>query len=79
MNANRKRSISGRAQIILQDNYVIAPPVPVERIAKALGAQLRFSPLDDELSGMLYVKEDTSIIGVNVLQHPNRQRFTIAT
>ena len=78
MNANRKRSISDRAQVLLQDNDVMAPPIPVERIAKALGAQLRFSPLDDELSGMIYVKEDTSIIGVNVLHHPNRQRFTIA-
>ena len=78
MNANRKRSISDRAQVLLQDNDVMAPPIPVERIAKTLGAQLRFSPLDDELSGMIYVKEDTSIIGVNVLHHPNRQRFTIA-
>ncbi len=78
MSTQRKRVISKKVRVILQDNKVTRPPVPVERIAKALGAQLRFSPLDDELSGMIYVKEGIPIIGVNALHHPNRQRFTIA-
>ena len=39
MNANRKRAISNRAQSLLKDNEVTAPPVPVERIAKALDAR----------------------------------------
>jgi len=50
----------------------------VERIAKALGAQVRFSPFDAELSGMVYIKDGVPIIGVNSLHHSNRQRFTIA-
>ena len=78
MNSNRKRAIAKRAQSLLVDNEVTAPPVPVERIAKKLGARLRYSPLDDELSGMIYVKEGTPIIGVNALHHPNRRRFTVA-
>jgi Zn-dependent peptidase ImmA (M78 family) len=78
MNLQRKRTIAYKVQVILQENEITAPPVPVERIAKSLGAQLRFSPLDDELSGMIYVKEGIPIIGVNALHHPNRQRFTIA-
>ena len=78
MHANRIRTISSRAQSLLDNNGVTAPPVPVERIAKSLKAQLRYSPLDDELSGMIYVKEGTPIIGVNALHHPHRQRFTIA-
>jgi len=53
-------------------------PVPVEKIAKALGAVVRFSPLDEELSGMVYIKDGVPVIGVNSLHHPNRQRFTIA-
>src|SRR6202022_1163955 len=53
-------------------------PIPVDRIAKALGAQLRYSPLDEELSGMIFIKEGIPIIGVNSLHHPHRQRFTIA-
>ena len=78
MNGGRKRTILKQTQTLLQENQVTAQPVPVERIAKSLDAQLRFSPLDDELSGMIYVKEGTPIIGVNALHHPNRQRFTIA-
>jgi Zn-dependent peptidase ImmA (M78 family) len=53
-------------------------PTPVEKIAKLLGAQVRFAPFDDELSGMIYIKDGVPIIGVNSLHHPNRQRFTIA-
>ena len=78
MNANRRRAIVQRAQTLLHKYSVEAPPVPVERIAKGEGAQLRFAPLDDELSGMIYVKDGTPIIGINSLHHPNRQRFTIA-
>ena len=55
-----------------------SPPTPLEKIAKSLGAQVRFSPFDKELSGMIYVKEGVPIIGVNSLHHPNRQRFTLA-
>lgn len=75
-----KRSVDPvkRVQEILTQFGVRAPPVPVDKIAKGLGAQLRFSPLDKELAGMIYVSENMPIIGVNSLQHPNRQRFTIA-
>lgn len=55
-----------------------ALPVPVEKIAKNLGIAVRFSPLDQELSGMALIKDGVSVIGVNALHHPNRQRFTIA-
>ena len=78
MHPNRRNAILRRVQSLLDEHEVTAPPVPVERIAKSLDAQLRFSPLDDELSGMIYVNEGTPIIGVNALHHPNRQRFTIA-
>lgn len=78
MNERRRRTILRRAREILEESQVTAPPVPVERIARKLSAHLRFSPLDKELSGMVFVKDDTPIIGVNALHHPNRQRFTIA-
>ena len=67
-----------RVQAILAEFNVRMPWVPVDKIAKGLGAQLRFSPLDDELSGMIYISEGTPIIGINALHHPNRQRFSIA-
>lgn len=67
-----------QAQELLARLAIKSPPIPVEKIAKALGAQVRFAPFDDELSGMVYVKDGVPIIGVNSLHHPNRQRFTIA-
>jgi Zn-dependent peptidase ImmA (M78 family) len=63
---------------ILNDLALRAPPVPVDRIARNLGAQLRYSPLDEQLSGMIYISGQTPIIGINSLHHPNRQRFSIA-
>jgi Zn-dependent peptidase ImmA (M78 family) len=67
-----------RAQEVLNKLNYRTLPVRVDKIARALGAQLRFSPLDEELSGMIFIKNDIPIIGVNALHHPNRQRFTIA-
>jgi Zn-dependent peptidase ImmA (M78 family) len=66
------------AETLLDELAIRSAPIPVDRIAKSLGAVVRFSPLDEELSGMIYIKENIIIIGVNSLHHPNRQRFTIA-
>ena len=67
-----------RVKALLDIHGLTTAPVSVEKIARLLGARLRFSPLDEELSGMIYIKGDTPIIGVNSQHHPNRQRFTIA-
>ena len=65
---------------LLRLQRIDRPPVPVESIAKYLGATVRFSPFKGELAGML-IRDDASgrvVIGVNSLHHANRQRFTIA-
>lgn len=67
-----------RARALLARLQISGTPTPLETIARKVGAQIRFSPLDEELSGMIFVKEGVPIIGVNSLHHPNRQRFTIA-
>lgn len=66
------------AQKLLAEFSVRSAPVPVERIIKARNIVLQYAPLDDELSGMAYVKDGVAIIGVNALHHPNRQRFSAA-
>jgi Zn-dependent peptidase ImmA (M78 family) len=71
-------SPSAQAQQVLAELGIKSPPTPLEKIAKARGAVIRYAPLDDELSGMIYIKDGIPIIGVNSLHHPNRQRFTIA-
>ncbi len=74
----QKQDPKTSAQELLEKCNIRSFPVPIEKIAKFLGAQIRFSPLDKDLSGMVYIKDGVPIIGVNALHHPNRQRFTIA-
>jgi len=66
------------ARAILHEFGVSAPPVPVERIIKSRKIVLRYAPLEEDLSGMAYIKDGVGIIGVNALHHPNRQRFSAA-
>jgi Zn-dependent peptidase ImmA (M78 family) len=77
MTARGRKSVQEEARRILEHLKITQPPVPVERIARYLGAQVRFSPFDGEISGMIYIKDGVPIIGVNSLHPPNRQRFTI--
>jgi len=75
MPADKAKSIVRK---LLDEQRIQKPPVPVEEFAKRLGAEIRYSPLEGEISGMVFRHEDQVIIGVNSLHHPNRQRFTIA-
>lgn len=78
MSKGRSVDPAEEARDVLKQNNVRSFPVAVEKIARSLGAEIRFQPMDDELSGMIFIKEGVPIIGVNALHHPNRQRFTIA-
>ncbi len=52
-------------------------PVDVEAAAKAYGVTVVQQDLEDSVSGMLVIKDDHGVIGVNQNHHPNRRRFTI--
>lgn len=67
-----------KAIAVLEESGVSELPVPVERIARALGAQLTYEPFEGEISGMLYRSSGTTVIGVNSRHAPTRQRFTVA-
>jgi len=75
---SKQETPEARAQRLLDEFKISTVPVMVDKVAKQLGAQLKFSPLDDELSGMVFVKNGSPIIGINSLHHSNRQRFSIA-
>jgi Zn-dependent peptidase ImmA (M78 family) len=66
------------ARLVLREFGTKGAPVPVERIIKSRNIVLQYAPLDEELSGMAYIKDGVGIIGVNALHHPNRQRFSAA-
>jgi Zn-dependent peptidase ImmA (M78 family) len=63
---------------LIELHGIVAPPVPVERMARKLGAQVRYAPLDGDLSGMATVQSGICVIGINSLHPPQRQRFTLA-
>lgn len=73
-----RSEIRARARELLTGHQIAAPPVPVERIAKAMNIAIRYAPLEEDLSGMAFIKDNVRVIAVNALHHPNRQRFTIA-
>ncbi len=73
----RTRAREAAAELLRQTK-VDRPPVPVERLAERLGAEVRYEPLKGDLSGMLFREEGRTIIGVNALHPKSRQRFTIA-
>lgn len=75
----RLTDLETRTDSLFKKHRVTKPPVPVERIAKAEGAQVAFEPFEGELSGMLYRDPNgANVIAVNSLNSKTRQRFTIA-
>jgi Zn-dependent peptidase ImmA (M78 family) len=67
-----------RAEELLSETGVRQLPIPVEKIAKQLGAEVQYEAFDGEVSGMLYRKGARALIGVNSTHVATRQRFTLA-
>ena len=76
----RRNQIREIVEGLLTKHRVKSGAVPVEKIARSLGATITLDDVDDDLSGFLYREKGARkiIIGVNKSHHPNRQRFTIA-
>jgi Zn-dependent peptidase ImmA (M78 family) len=53
-------------------------PVPVEQVARWLGAEVVYRAFEGDVSGMVYRNDKEKVIGVNSSHPPNRQRFTVA-
>jgi Zn-dependent peptidase ImmA (M78 family) len=79
--AVRRKQIRELVERILTDNKIIEGAVPIERIVKSVGIDLKLDNVDDDLSGFLVREKKNkrrSVIGANKSHHPHRQRFTIA-
>lgn len=74
----KSASIEASANRLLSTHSIQNAPIDVVGIASALGVTVHFEQLEDEVSGMLVVKNDERHIIVNKGHHPNRRRFTIA-
>jgi Zn-dependent peptidase ImmA (M78 family) len=67
-----------RAIDVLKKAGVDQLPVPVERIANQLNAEIAYESYEGDVSGMLYRSDEHRLIGVNSRHAQTRQRFTIA-
>lgn len=74
----KKQKAALQATKILHQYGIRDVPVDVETLCKELGVKVETELLDDDTSGVIIMKNDRAVIGVNRNHHPNRQRFTIA-
>ncbi len=72
------KQIESRVEKLLREHGITGPPVPVEKLARNLGATIRKEPYDGDLSGALYRKSGLCVIGINKNDNYLRQRFTVA-
>jgi Zn-dependent peptidase ImmA (M78 family) len=73
--------MSAKAKKLAQsliESYKLAVPVDVNSLARREGILIREEDLEDNVSGMLVIKDERSVIVVNANHHQNRRRFTIA-
>ena len=76
--SKQREQATQAAQRLLAQAGVREAPVPVEAIARNAGVTVQFIPMDDEMSGMAFIKGAARVAVVNAVHHPNRQRFTLA-
>jgi Zn-dependent peptidase ImmA (M78 family) len=67
-----------KARELLRKYCVLAPPVPIEVIARGEGAQIARNNFEGWESGFILRDGRHTIIGVNTRTSRRRQRFTIA-
>jgi len=77
MATNHIREAENKAKAARR-GYAGILPVPLEQIAKREGIKIELTPLDDDLSGMSFIKNGVAVIVLNLNHHPNRRRFTLA-
>ena len=70
------KSIDEKAAKLLHQSNALALPVDLNQVIGYLGLSLDETPLENEYSGFLAIKE--RIIVVNLRHPPTRRRFTIA-
>jgi Zn-dependent peptidase ImmA (M78 family) len=80
MKALRPRYARIRREVLnlMRSANVVSPPVPIEKIAKMLGARVVATNFNNEISGLLVRRGSETVIGVAKEQSKTRQRFTIA-
>jgi Zn-dependent peptidase ImmA (M78 family) len=67
-----------KATQLLDKLGIKSAPIPVEDVARSLGADVVYQAFEGDVSGMVYRDRNEKLVGVNSSHAPNRQRFTVA-
>lgn len=78
MRRPKRSTAESKAAELLDRLSISEVPVPVERVAVAIGAQIILERMGPDVSGMTYRQDEQVIIGLNGAHHPRRRRFTAA-
>jgi Zn-dependent peptidase ImmA (M78 family) len=70
--------IENKAQLILNSFKIHTAPIPIEDVVNKSGLNLLPFDFGNDVSGVLYIKNETADIGYNPNESKVRQRFTIA-
>lgn len=70
--------INSKVNIILKNFPAVSLPIKVEDVAKHRGLKVVAYPLEEEVSGVLAIKNGEGTIGYNQNEPRVRRRFTIA-
>jgi Zn-dependent peptidase ImmA (M78 family) len=73
-----KNQAAAQAAALLIECGINGVPVNVQAIANHKGVKVVVQALDEGTSGVIVIKNNHAVIGVNQDHHPNRQRFSIA-
>lgn len=63
---------------LLQEQHIDEPLVDVFSIARRLGIKVSLEDLENDVSGLLIIKNGSAMMAINMHHHPNRQRFSTA-
>lgn len=74
----RYSRIEREVRALLERHSVMRPAVPVDTIAAACGAEVKFNRFNHEVSGLLLRSDSGVVIAVEQDQGKTRQRFTIS-
>ncbi len=73
-----RSAIVAKVTKLLKDAQLFRLPVDVDVLAERLGILVSYSPLEDDYSGLLVIRDGRASAHINSRHHPNRRRFSLA-
>jgi Zn-dependent peptidase ImmA (M78 family) len=75
-----KKRISTLVDLLLEENKIVRPPVPIDKLIRRKNIEIVFKRFEDPSSGFILINPNTRnpVIGVNSKHSETRQRFTMA-